>query len=120
MKLIREYTEQEDAIAFQRKLRLVGIASQVAINKGNNQSIYGGGIKSHGVWALLESQYNDAMLLRKGNNHVVKNPLSEEELIEVEQYRKKKTLPRFYLLSALFIISFAVLSIALIVLFSAN
>ncbi|MFL0798779.1 MAG: hypothetical protein K6L73_14955 [Cellvibrionaceae bacterium] len=84
MKLVRDFTEEELAINFSRKLRSKGIANHVAMFRGNNTFKYGGGPKTWAVWVLLESQHSDALKLIKGARHVVENPLTEEEILELE------------------------------------
>ncbi len=117
MKLVRDYNERADATNFSEKLKSHGIAAKVAMNKGNNSHIFGGGPKSWGVWVLLDEQYPDAYQLRKGNRHKVKRPLSPEEIEAIEAYRINTEIPKFKrdLYFALFFL--AILSIALIYFF---
>jgi hypothetical protein len=52
--------------------------------RGNNTHKYGGGIKTWAVWVLLDSQYDDAIKLIKGNRHQIENPLTQEQIVVME------------------------------------
>ena len=104
MKLVRDFTDNESAIRFAQKLRSNGVASHVAIFRGNNTSIYSGGQKTWAVWVLIDSQYNDALMLIKGNRHKVDNPLTESEIIELESMLAKANKKRGLIEISIFII----------------
>ena len=117
MKLIRDFTDNESAIRFSQKLRSNGVPSHVAMFRGNNTSIYGGGPKTWAVCVLIDSQYDDALMLIKGNRHKVNNPLNESEIVELESMlakaNKKKILIEIIVFMVFIIcaISFAIYTI---------
>lgn len=106
MKLVRDFTEEELAIRFSRKLRSKGIANHVAMFRGNNTFIYGGGPKTWAVWVLLDGQYSDALRLVKGSRYEVKNPLTEDEILALEEniakIEKKKIWRELFVFLVLF------------------
>ena len=77
MKLIRDFTSHDVARNFSIKLRGKGIPTHIAMFRGNNTSLYGGGPKTWAVWVLIDTQLDDAIRLIKGSRYEVKDPLSE-------------------------------------------
>ena len=85
MKIVRDFKQEDEAVKFAGKLRERGIPTHVGVFKANNSYFYtGGGPRTYGVWVLDEKQYHDAVLLIKGRRHVVKNPLSEDQMVRLE------------------------------------
>ncbi|WP_461518074.1 hypothetical protein [Porticoccus sp.] len=80
MKIIADFVEKERAVSFSRRLRRKGIPTHVAIFKGNNTHLYGGGPKTFGVWSLVDCQHNDAVILLKDKGHKVEYSLSEDQM----------------------------------------
>lgn len=93
MKLVRDFTEKDDAEAFARKLISRGIPVHFAMFRGNNTFRYGGGPKTWAVWVLIDEQHEDAIKLIKGSRHKVSSPLTEEEMAsfyaEIKAHNKK-------------------------------
>ncbi len=78
MKLVQDFTDQNEALGFSLKIRAKGIPNHVAMFRGNNTHRYGGGPKTWAVWVLIDSQFEDAVKLIRNSRHKIKNPLSEE------------------------------------------
>ena len=88
MKLVRDYHYQSDAKDLSLKLRKKGVLSFTAPSRAIPNQPLSGLYKRHnfrtGVWVVLEQQYSDAIKLAKGNRHTVQNPLTEEQMKEIE------------------------------------
>ncbi len=89
MKLVRDFTDQNEALRFSLKIRAKGIPNHVAMFRGNNTHRYGGGPKTWAVWVLIDTQFDDAIKLIKGSRHKVKEPLTEEEIVSIEMEMSK-------------------------------
>ncbi|MDO3384279.1 hypothetical protein QWI17_00325 [Gilvimarinus sp. SDUM040013] len=42
------------------------------------------GLSREGIWVILNSQYTDALALISDKSHIVANPLTEGEMVELE------------------------------------
>jgi len=87
MKYIRDYDSRSDATAFKDKLRKKGILAVTEKSRAvpPRPSAWKEPRRFRtGVWVVIDRQYQDAMNLRKGNTHVVENPLPEDEMLRLE------------------------------------
>lgn len=87
MKYIRDYDSRSDATAFKDKLRKKGVLAVIEKSRAvpPRPSAWKEPRRFRtGVWVVIDYQYEDAMSLRKGNSHVVKNPLTEDEMLRLE------------------------------------
>jgi hypothetical protein len=101
MKLVKTFSHIDFAATFSCKLREFGIPTYigtVVISNDNFKYRYQVRPTAYGVWVLLETQYEDALKLRKGRRHKVKNPLSEEEMVRVENLIRSKRRKSFFTL----------------------
>ena len=87
MKYIRDYDSRGDATALKDKLRKKGVLAVIEKSRAvpPRPSAWKEPRRFRtGVWIVIDSQYEDAMSLRKGNSHVVENPLTEDEMLRLE------------------------------------
>jgi hypothetical protein len=114
MSLVRCHANIESAAAFSNKLRTLGIPTYIGIHRSNDTNRYGGGPKIYGVWVLLDSQLEDAKKLIKGNQHKVENPLTEEEMVGLENSMRANRKSEFlkvtsYIIVILLSIAFSIM-----------
>ena len=122
MKLVRDYHHQGDAKEFSLKLRKKGILSFTAPSRATPNRPPSGLYKRHdfrvGVWVVLEEQFYDAVRLSKGNRHVVQNPLTEEEMKEIEiSIEKLKYESRDRLLTTATLVVFVTLLVIVVLMY---
>ena len=93
MKIVRDFVEERDAIAFSVKLRERGIPTHVGVFKSNNVSFYSSdGPRTYGVWVLDDTQHRDAVLLTKCSRYKVENPMTEEQVARLEEEISRKNI----------------------------
>jgi hypothetical protein len=106
MKLVEDFTDQNEAINFSLAIRAKGIPNHVAMFRGNNTHRYGGGPKTWAVWVLIDPQFDDAIKLIRNSRHKVKNPLTEEEIFSIEMDLSKNDRRKIIIDSSIFITAF--------------
>jgi len=84
MILLKEYVSETDADALADRLRAKGVLTHVSGRQSQQLSAFVTGAVKVGVWAVLDHQAKDAVALLSNNRHQVVNPLSEEEMIDLE------------------------------------
>lgn len=84
MKLLEKFTSIDDAYELEGCLRSEGILTHLSSKNSHMLDSIKTGALHVGVWVVLENQWADAKALLENAEHVVKNPLSEEKMREIE------------------------------------
>ena len=84
MKLLEKFTSIGDAYEREGRLRSEGILTHLSSKKSHMLDSIKTGALHVGVWVVLENQWTDAKALMENAEHVVKKPLSEEKMREIE------------------------------------
>ena len=84
MRLIAEYLDLMEAEDAAMRLRREGILTHISSKHSFVISGYVTGAFQVGLWAVLDSQYEDARAYLADENHEVTSGLSEEELSRLE------------------------------------
>lgn len=110
MKLLKEFEYESDAETLIARLRRAGVLA-VALNRGaSNLSGATASAVKVAVWVVIDEQFDDAYELLRNKCHPVKNPLTEEQMVQLanEAAITHSSLPRYLMAAAVF-------SVALIV-----
>ncbi|WP_281213753.1 hypothetical protein [Shewanella insulae] len=84
MILLKEYESEIDAKSLAERLRAKGIFTHVSSRQSKRIGAFATGALKVGVWSVLDHQATDAIALLSNNRHQVENPLTEEEMVELE------------------------------------
>lgn len=84
MKLLEQYQSTYDAERVALELRRKGILAQVSDKFANPHSFASGAFKV-GLWVIVDEQFDDAFSVLNDQDYEVQNPLTEVEMIAIEQ-----------------------------------
>lgn len=84
MILLKEYVSEIDADNLAERLRRKGVFTHVSGKQSKQLGALVTGAVKVGVWAVLDHQVKDAIALLSNNKHQVENPLTEEEMVDIE------------------------------------
>jgi len=87
MKHLRKYNDLHEAQSTASRLRAFGVLAFVSNEHSRTHSFITGAF-SVDLWVVLDSQYSDAMALFDNDEHIVENPISEEEILRLEAEAK--------------------------------
>lgn len=90
MKLLQRFDELVEAELLSAEFRKKGILTFISSKGSHALGRHQTGAIGVGVWAVLENQYEDAVSLIHNSEHVVKHPLTEMEMVELERTNKEK------------------------------
>ena len=85
MKLIKTFNSDIDAKYFAEDFREKGILVFVSSKYSRSLSSGQTGALTSEAWIVLKSQYEDAFNLKNDKEYIVRNPLTEEEMIYLEK-----------------------------------
>ncbi len=85
MKLIQEYSSEFDAESASEKLRKRGILTHISSVQSHRLSSIKTGTLKVGLWVVLNNQYRDGCKILAKKQCKVRNPLSEEQMREIER-----------------------------------
>lgn len=88
MKLLKEFSSASDAEALVERLRAKGVLTHLSGMNSRRLGAIATGAMQVGVWAVLNEQVDDAIALLTNNIHLVENPLTEEEMLNLESQAK--------------------------------
>ena len=91
MQLIGEYYSISEAEQVQRMLREKGILTHISSARSYNLSGYVTGAFKVGLWSIFDNQYHDACLLLAGDQCIVRHPLTEEQMVELDSVSKRQS-----------------------------
>ena len=89
MKLLEQFYDENVASELAWKFREKGILTHVSSQNSHQLGSIKTGALKVGLWVVLEKQYTDAEMLHKNENHKVMYPLSEEEMLVIENEAKE-------------------------------
>ena len=115
MKLLRSYEDLPDAEHLSERLRNRGVMTFISSRRSHNLHRYRTGAFKVGVWAVLPYQFDDAIELLKNKKHKVNNPLSLQEIIELEAEAKYSYANRFNKMAVGFVTWFLILALIVLV-----
>ena len=85
LRLLRRFYSEGDAETLSAKMRRKGILTHVSSKQSRSLSSVNTGAFTSEVWVVLSSQYEDAFALMHSRRYSVKNPLTEEEMLQLEK-----------------------------------
>ncbi len=85
MKLLREFQNIYDAEHLSKRLRNKGVMTFISSKRSHNLHRHRTGATKVGVWAVLPHQYEDAFILLSNKKHKLEDPLSLEEMQQLEE-----------------------------------
>ncbi len=84
MQLIGKYLDLMEAEHAAMRLRQRGILTHISSKHSFSTSGYITGAFEVGLWAILDSQYQDACAYLSDENHEITSGLTEEEMVQFE------------------------------------
>lgn len=85
MKLFKSFEHLSEAELVAIQMRNKGIMTHVANRNSKNLGAIGAGPLQVGLWVVLDEQYEDARQLYDNPNHVVSDPLTEEQMRQLDE-----------------------------------
>jgi len=84
MILLKQYESEGDAARLAERLRARGVLTHISSIRSKRKGAFTTGAFRVGVWLVLDHQAKDAIALLSNKRHKVENPLTEEEMVELE------------------------------------
>jgi hypothetical protein len=113
VKLINTFSSTLAADEAALSLRMRGILTFISDKNSSQMGIYVTGTINVHLWVVIDEQLEDAIECLKDENYLPKNPLSEEEMVELEK-ESATELSSFYSTVNIFFIAFVIVVILIL------
>lgn len=84
MKLFKSFEDLSEAELVAMQMRHKGIMTYVANRNSKNLGAMGAGPLQIGLWVVLDKQYEDARRFYENPDHVVSDPLTAEQMRQLD------------------------------------